>query len=341
MSRRAARGAPAADRPDRAHAAEPVAAAVSADASRTEAPATAPDGSQTEAPATAPDGSQTEEGPVTPPVPVDQPDSELPGPTPVPKPRRGQVSPRFRTSAVEGPADASQGAAQAEPGDRLLIGYVTVQRSVNGARLHSQAQAIDEACEAAGWHLLEIVRDTEGGRTFERPGLKFALERIADGEAAGLIVSDLKLLSRSVVDLGSLLTWFWDAGAALIALDLGVDTSTSEGHHAASALITLSAWERERTAHGGRLHVAEGRPSGRERDTGWLADRPDLVERIAGMKRHGMTLRAIASQLNAEQIPTVRGGSEWRASTVQAVLNYHRGRSWPREQLPSPTRRFQ
>jgi DNA invertase Pin-like site-specific DNA recombinase len=224
--------------------------------------------------------------------------------------------------------------------DRRLIGYVTVERSVNGDKLHSQARAIDEACEQAGWQLLAIVRDTEGGRTFDRPGLRYALERIADGEAAGLIVSDLKLLSRSVVDLGSLLAWFWDAGAALIALDLGVDTSTREGHHAASALITLSAWERERTAQGAGLHVAEGRSGARDPDAGWLADRPDLVERIASMKRHGMTLRAIANQLNGEQVPTVRGGTEWRASTVQAVLNYHRGRSWPRERLPSPTRRF-
>jgi DNA invertase Pin-like site-specific DNA recombinase len=218
---------------------------------------------------------------------------------------------------------------------------VTVKRSVDPGRLHSQASAIDEACESAGWRLLEIVRDTDTGRALERPGLRYALERIADGEAAGLIVSDLKLLSRSVVDLGALLAWFWDAGAALIALDLGVDTSTQEGHHAASALITLSAWERERAAPAAPLHVADKQPRRREPSTSWIADRPELVERIAEMHHSHMTLRAIANQLNAEQIPTVRGGTEWRPSTVQAVLNYHRGRSWPRELLPSlENRRF-
>jgi DNA invertase Pin-like site-specific DNA recombinase/peptidoglycan hydrolase-like protein with peptidoglycan-binding domain len=332
VSRRVARRAPVAAGRDRAHAGEPDVKAVSADASRGEARASAAERSEIEATPGGADGFATAS--------VDEPDGESPGATPVGEPRRGQTSPRFSTSAGGAPADASKHAGPAEPADRPLIGYVTVERSVRADTVHSQARAIDQACEAAGWELLAIVRDTEGGRTFDRPGLRYALERIADGEAAGLIVSDLKLLSRSVVDLGSLLAWFWDAGAALIALDLGVDTSTSEGHHAASALITLSAWERERTAQGAGLHVAEGRPGGREPDAGWLADRPDLVERIVAMKRHGMTLRAIANQLNAEQVPTVRGGTEWRASTVQAVLNYHRGRSWPREQLPSPTRRF-
>jgi DNA invertase Pin-like site-specific DNA recombinase/peptidoglycan hydrolase-like protein with peptidoglycan-binding domain len=331
MSRRVARRAAVAPADDRARAREPNAQAASLDASQSEAPRTAAEGSETETPAGGGDAPAT--------TPAVERDSESPEATPVGEPRRGQASPRFRASAGGGPA-ATEPAAQAEPVDRRLIGYVTVERSVNGDKLHSQARAIDEACEQAGWHLLAIVRDAEGGRTFDRPGLRYALERIADGEAAGLIVSDLKLLSRSVVDLGSLLAWFWDAGAALIALDLGVDTSTREGHHAASALITLSAWERERTAQGAGLRVAEERPGGRDPDAGWLADRPDLVERIASMKHHGMTLRAIANQLNAEQVPTVRGGTEWRASTVQAVLHYHRGRSWPREQLPSPTRRF-
>jgi DNA invertase Pin-like site-specific DNA recombinase/peptidoglycan hydrolase-like protein with peptidoglycan-binding domain len=269
------------------------------------------------------------------PVPVGEPGDEAPEAASADEPRTRRGSPRFRAGAAAEPDDATRHAAPSEPVARPIIGYVTVKRTVRGDQLHSQARAIDEACERAGWQLLEIVRDTEGGRTFERPGLHYALERIADGEADGLIVSDLKLLSHSVVELGALLAWFWDAGAALIALDLGVDTSTDEGHHAASALITMSEWEREWTVHAPGLHVAGRRASGREPDTSWIADRPELVERIAAMKHDRMTLRAIANQLNAERVPAVRGGTEWRASSVQAVLNYHRGRSWPREQLPS------
>ena len=42
--------------------------------------------------------------------------------------------------------------------------------------------------------------------------------------------------------------WFRDAGAGLVALDLGVDTSTPVGHEVAATLITLGDWERERIA---------------------------------------------------------------------------------------------
>lgn len=42
------------------------------------------------------------------------------------------------------------------------------------------------------------------------------------------------------------------------------------------------------------------------------------------MRNEGMTLRAIADRLNAEGVPTLRGGSEWRPSSVQAAAGYRR-----------------
>jgi hypothetical protein len=37
-----------------------------------------------------------------------------------------------------------------------------------------------------------------------------------------------------------------------------------------------------------------------------------------------MTLQAIADQLNAEGVPTLRGGAKWRPSSIQATLGYRR-----------------
>ena len=37
-----------------------------------------------------------------------------------------------------------------------------------------------------------------------------------------------------------------------------------------------------------------------------------------------MTLREIADQLNAERVPTLRGGSQWRPSSIQVALGYRR-----------------
>ena len=63
--------------------------------------------------------------------------------------------------------------------------------------------------------------------------MRYALERIVERRAEGLVVADLRGLSRSIVDLGALLAWLRDAHATLIALDLGLDTSTPEGDQVA------------------------------------------------------------------------------------------------------------
>ena len=42
------------------------------------------------------------------------------------------------------------------------------------------------------------------------------------------------------------------------------------------------------------------------------------------MRARGMTLQAIADTLNSEGVPTLRGGSEWRPSSVQAAVGYKR-----------------
>jgi hypothetical protein len=42
------------------------------------------------------------------------------------------------------------------------------------------------------------------------------------------------------------------------------------------------------------------------------------------MREAGLSLQAIADTLNREGIPTLRGGAQWRPSSVQAVTGYKR-----------------
>jgi peptidoglycan hydrolase-like protein with peptidoglycan-binding domain len=64
--------------------------------------------------------------------------------------------------------------------------------------------------------------------------------------------------------------------------------------------------------------------NGHHRKRPALADNPELVERIVQMRAQGMTLQAIADRLNEEGVPTVRGGAEWRPSSVRSGLGYKR-----------------
>jgi DNA invertase Pin-like site-specific DNA recombinase len=96
----------------------------------------------------------------------------------------------------------------------------------------------------------------------------------------------------------------------------------------------LSARDHQRIASGTRRGLAKGRASGGPTGRPAVSHRPELVERIAAMRAANMTLSAIAEQLNAEGVPTLRGGRKWRPSSIQATLGYQR--PGPREHLPSP-----
>ena len=53
-----------------------------------------------------------------------------------------------------------------------------------------------------------------------------------------------------------------------------------------------------------------------------------------------MTLQAIADALNAEGVPTLRGGETWRQSGVQAAAGYRRRKPLERAaKLPAVKRR--
>ena len=222
-----------------------------------------------------------------------------------------------------------------QPGE-AVIGYTTVAAKADRAGADGAVHEIEAACEHADWQLAEVVTDRESGRGLERPGLAYAMQQIAEGHARGLVVSDLRRVSRSIVDLGRLMQWFRDADAALIALDLDLDTSTPTGHDVAATLITLGDWESERIARRTRSGLAEVRAAGRPAGRPAVGDQPDLADRITAMRAAGMTLQAIANQLNNEGVPTMRGGVMWRPSSVQAALGYRRPATrGPRDQFPT------
>lgn len=214
------------------------------------------------------------------------------------------------------------------PVGTTVIGYIRVstnEQASSGYGLKSQESQLRDAADRKGWDLLEIMRDEgESGKTLERPGLQAALKKIAAGEADALVVAKLDRVSRSVVDFGMLLDWFGEAEAIFLALDLNVDTSTPGGRLVANVFASVAEWERDtiaaRTSAGLAAARAEGKPIG----PAAVSDQPELAAHIQELRDSGLSLRAIADQLNAEGVPTLRGGAEWRVSSVQTALGYRR-----------------
>lgn len=171
-----------------------------------------------------------------------------------------------------------------------------------------------------------MVRDVENGhpKGLERPGLLYALERIDEGEASCLVVSQLERLSRSAADLGRIVEWIDERDARLIAIDLRLDTGSAQGRLTARVLSEVGEWEGRRIADQTRKGLAAARASRAKAGRPAVEDMPLLKEQIVMMRHEGMTLQAIADRLNAEGVPTLRGGTEWRPSSVQAAAGYRR-----------------
>lgn len=162
----------------------------------------------------------------------------------------------------------------------------------------------DEPALPAGLELLASSSD-----------LADALRSVVEEQADVLFAQRLRALAGSLSELVRLLDWLQAAGAELLTTDPPLDTASTTGRRQAALLRELDRWERE-PEH-------PRRPRGRP---GLAAAAPELAERIASLHERGLSLHAIAEELNRDGIPTPRGGAAWRASSVQSALGYRRPR---------------
>jgi DNA invertase Pin-like site-specific DNA recombinase len=215
------------------------------------------------------------------------------------------------------------GSALANPPVSAL-GYVTAHGTarIDDPELNHQSAAIEDFCAREGWELVMLVRDIQPktGRALDRPALGYAIERLGRGDASALVVAELGRLCGSVAELREILDALLRADARLVSLEPAIDTGTEFGRAAARIVSEVSEWERARRAERTRKGLAAARAQGAVRS----AIKPKLKRRIVRMRAAGLTLQAIADELNEEGIPTARGGTKWRPSSVQAALGYKR-----------------
>jgi DNA invertase Pin-like site-specific DNA recombinase len=203
------------------------------------------------------------------------------------------------------------------------VGYIRVsteEQADSGAGLEAQRRAIEQEASRRGWTLIGILEDAASGKSMnKRPGLREALSAIEDGRAEALVVAKLDRLSRSLLDFSSLMERSRKAGWALVALDLGVDTTTPAGEMMANVLAVFAHFERrligQRTRDALAVKRSQGVRLGRPRQL------PEPVrQRIRRLRKKGMSLAAIAAELNLDAVPTAQGGRRWYPSTIKAVL---------------------
>jgi DNA invertase Pin-like site-specific DNA recombinase len=162
------------------------------------------------------------------------------------------------------------------------------------------------------WYNVAVLKDAgvSGKSLVGRP----ALALLDNGEAVALMVAKLDRLSRSVSDAAGLLDRAQRPVWALVACDLGVDTTTPAGEAMANVMAAFAQLERRLIGQRTREALAV------KRAPGVRLGRPpvlaqEIVDRIVNGRQSGAGWSELARQLDADGVPTAQGGVRWYPAT--------------------------
>ncbi|MGN7964911.1 recombinase family protein [Microbacterium sp. 22179] len=205
-----------------------------------------------------------------------------------------------------------------------MIGYLRVsteEQAASGLGLEAQRDAIQTYADRHGWNVEWYMDEGKSAKNMDRPELQAALARLhpKKRDVAGLVVAKLDRLSRSVPDFAGVLELARARRWSLVAIDLGVDTSTPTGELIANVMMSVAQWERrvigERTSAAMQAAARQGKHMGRV-----AAPLPDATAtRLVELRRSGLSVAKVADALNAEGVTTALG-SKWHSSTVTTAL---------------------
>ena len=206
-----------------------------------------------------------------------------------------------------------------------MIGYLRVsteEQANSGLGLDAQRDTIQRYADAHGWDVVWHVDEGLSAKSLDRPQLQAALTRLhvtpKRRDVDGIVVAKLDRLSRSVHDFSGLLKLATSRKWAVVAIDLGVDTSTPTGKLVANVMMSVAEWERE--VIGERTSAAMQAAKRAGRHMGRVSKLSEATGARLLALRATHTLVATADALNAEG-HTTPTGAPW---TENAVCKAHK-----------------
>ena len=174
------------------------------------------------------------------------------------------------------------------------------------------------------------------GTTTKRDGWADVLNALEDGQGDGIVVRELERLSRDVLVQEQLMRDVWGQGKEVLSTapseaDLRDDPRTDPAAHRHNHRggprpqpgddRAADATRRAAQAAARRLPRGTTRYGYHPVDKELIPDQAEqaVARRIRRLHRAGLSIRKIADQLNAEQVPAKRGGA-WHPTTVAGVL---------------------
>lgn len=204
-----------------------------------------------------------------------------------------------------------------------------------GVSLDAQEAKIKAWCLLNDYNLTEIFVDAglSGGRADNRPGLQSALQAACKTGAA-LVVYSLSRLARSTKDTIAIGEQLDKAGGDLISLSEKIDTTSASGKMIFRLLAVMAEFERDQIAERTRMALGHKKslgervgtvPFGYDLDSDGVSLLPNELEQntiwiIKELRARGLSLRAIASELQSQGRLTKKGNVTWTHTTVKSIL---------------------
>jgi DNA invertase Pin-like site-specific DNA recombinase len=217
-----------------------------------------------------------------------------------------------------------------------VVGYVRVSTDKqvdDGVSLDLQAEKIRGYCQVYNLELVDLIVDAgESAKDLNRPGIQRALGMMESGEVHGIVVYKLDRLTRSIMDMGSMIQKYFKKGHRLICIDMQIDTSTATGILMLNMLMSFAQFEREiigeRTRAAMRHKISRNEHAGEipfgkrlGPDKIHLEDSPEeqrSLVHLRHLRNSGFSIRKIADRLNLDGLPA--RGKRWHPTSVANIL---------------------
>ena len=215
---------------------------------------------------------------------------------------------------------------------------VSTDEQVIGKSLENQESICRDFAAKSGMKILTAVVDGgQSGKNLCRPGIYSILGMVEKGEIAGILVSKLDRLSRSLKDLLNLVHELCERNVAIQCALEQFETNTSSGRAMFSIRGIFAEMERnicsERQRVSQHYRKEKGLFTGGIIPVGYRATGPEgerrlepdpiwgpIVARCWELIAEGRSVRQCATYLQQHGVPNHRGG-RWSTSTVCRMLH--------------------
>ena len=197
------------------------------------------------------------------------------------------------------------------------------------------AREIEQYCAYRDLKLVEVFSDIDYSgynRSEKRPGLNELVRRRA--EFSAVVIPKLSRFGRSLKHLTQLFDAFDRDGISLMFLDLGMDTSTSQGRLLRNVMGAFAEYESDvrgdYTRANARYAAQQGRPFGGGPPYGYVRRNKtyephprhaQVVRFIFSRYRQGASQFRIARELGEREVATAKGKPTWEANKVGRLLD--------------------